>query len=248
MIRMPRDEYRMPRAYRRLWRAVHTVDALGQLMALWLEGHIASQPGYLDYRPDPETDELIPVLAAANRSGFLTTCSQPGLDTSEGHCVEQRATVSGHIADPALLVRLAVAARDAGLIVSIDGQPGIAEGMVPLTWDDLRDLWRPCRRAAIDAIARAAQVTIAAPEIGAAGDRLWDVLAQATTPPPILTCPACGSIDTLPVAVTLTGAVGDYAACTSCNHEWPLGPTDSQPTDGHSSSPSGDGARSRTTA
>ncbi|GGZ19658.1 DUF6919 domain-containing protein [Streptomyces nitrosporeus] len=35
----------MSRADRRRWRSARTVADLGELMALWLEGEIASRPG-----------------------------------------------------------------------------------------------------------------------------------------------------------------------------------------------------------
>lgn len=62
----------------RAWRRGGTLRELGGLMADWLEGSILYQPGYGATCPDPETRELVPALAAANRAGFLTISSQPG--------------------------------------------------------------------------------------------------------------------------------------------------------------------------
>lgn len=85
----------MNRSDRKAWASARTLADLGELTALWLEGRIASQPGYVaNCGPDPETLPHVPVLAACNRAGFVTAGSQPGVPlTREGW--EQRAAVEG---------------------------------------------------------------------------------------------------------------------------------------------------------
>ncbi len=61
------------------WRAARTLADLGELTAQWLEGKIASIPAVVPgCGPGEETAELIPVLAACNRAGYVTTVSRPG--------------------------------------------------------------------------------------------------------------------------------------------------------------------------
>jgi hypothetical protein len=76
------------------WAGARTLLEVGELTAQWLEGRIPKSPWY-GGEPDPETTEVVPVLAALNRIGFVTTESQPGKDPSEGYA--QRAEVSGYV-------------------------------------------------------------------------------------------------------------------------------------------------------
>jgi hypothetical protein len=105
------------RADRKAWASARTLADLGELTAQWLEGRIKSQPGYADgCGPDEETAELIPVLAACNRAGFVTDASQPGMAlTAEGW--DQRAAVQG-FASPQTADRLrdVLGARRSGFI------------------------------------------------------------------------------------------------------------------------------------
>jgi hypothetical protein len=88
----------MDRETSRRWRAAHTLADYGELTAQWLEGRIPSQPGYQpNCGPDDETLPHVEVLAAINRAGYITDCSQPGID-----CIgydharwRQRAAVTG---------------------------------------------------------------------------------------------------------------------------------------------------------
>lgn len=84
-----------------------TLADLGELTAQFLEGRIRDTPGF-GGPPDPETTELIPVLAAVNRAGFVTRQSQPGIPLDR-HGSAQRANVSGY-ADPGAFARLMTAA------------------------------------------------------------------------------------------------------------------------------------------
>jgi hypothetical protein len=104
------------------WRSARTLAGLGELTARWLEGTLESQPGYQPGAgPDPETVPLVPVLAALNRAGFVTTCSQPGKSGPgyDGAHWEQRAAVEGFTASLRLLARIGDAAPAAGLMVIV---------------------------------------------------------------------------------------------------------------------------------
>lgn len=188
----------MSRRDRNLWRSARTLADLGQHLAAWLDGDIKSWPGYMPgYGPDPETAELIPVLARLNRAGFLTDSSQPGADeTIDGHHWKQRAAVTGFIDDEDLLEDLSAAAIDAGLLVLIhrpapsptlhgytvtrlDGQPHTTFGDY-VTPRDLRGMWPVINRQAFDAVAHATQLTIVDPRWGS-DDRLWRALDNAIT-------------------------------------------------------------------
>ncbi|MFI0742397.1 DUF6919 domain-containing protein [Streptomyces sp. NPDC021100] len=188
----------MSRADRAHWRSARTLDDLGQLVALWLEGTITSQTGYQPgYGPDEETTELIPVLAAANRAGFVTDCSQPGCDeTVDGRRWQQRAAVSGLITDTALLTDLVQAAEQAGLITILHGiRPGAHRHSVivttcdgePITGfgghlsrTDLKTIWPDISRSAFSEVTQATQLTLIEPAYGP-DDQLWKTLHQVVT-------------------------------------------------------------------
>jgi hypothetical protein len=76
-----------------LWLEARSLTELGELTARWLEGGIDDSPWY-GTGPDPETTELIPILAKLNRIGFVTDQSQPGEGPSDDGSA-QRANVSG---------------------------------------------------------------------------------------------------------------------------------------------------------
>jgi len=100
------------------WAQASTLAELGALGALWLEGAIPSQPGYERMcGPDPETADLVPVLARLNRAGFFTCSSQPGV-LGDGY--QQRAAVGGFISDPDLF---------AAIVASMTDTSGDAAGM-----------------------------------------------------------------------------------------------------------------------
>ncbi|MCY0946298.1 DUF6919 domain-containing protein [Streptomyces antarcticus] len=186
------------RADRRLWRAAVTFSDLAALTARWLEGDIRSHPGVMpNHGPDAETQPLIPLLAAANCVGFLTDSSQPGHDAADcdGILWEQRASVTGFVADPELLTRLVDAAEEAGLLLLVSFPDDyLQRGLVVTrvngmdytrfgrswTRPELRGAWpsRLINETAFDTVARAAQLTIAAPEFGSS-NTLWTVLDEA---------------------------------------------------------------------
>lgn len=191
---------RMSRADAERWQEARTVVDLADLTALWLEGEIGSQPGYAaGYGPDPETLDLIPVLADANRAGYLTHQSQPGEPPGIGYDGEtwaQRAAVCGY-ASADLAARLHAAATEAGLIVHVyapsrrrrrgerhgttvttrAGQPYTGFGQ-RLPRHLIQFLYGDCHPDAVAAIQAAHQVTVIDPEWGR-DDRLWPVLAAA---------------------------------------------------------------------
>lgn len=88
-------------ASRRLWRAARSFDELCELGARFVAGDLASFPGWGHACLDLESEDLAPLLAALNRSGLLTLCSQPGL-REPVRALEQRAFVSGFASDRAV--------------------------------------------------------------------------------------------------------------------------------------------------
>lgn len=199
----------MSRADRRAWRSARTVADLGRLMAHWLAGDLASRPGYQPrHGPDPETADLLPLLVAANRAGYLTTNSQPGSagDGWDGARWEQRAAVSGLVdaADQQLLDRLTETAERMGVdfilhttldapgsgsavVTTRNGQPVTAFGGT-LGIRDLELMWRGCDSQALAAVSGAVQVTLIDPDVGPS-TRVWDAVDRATARD---ACTACG--------------------------------------------------------
>jgi hypothetical protein len=186
----------MNRTDRKLWAQTRTLADIGELTAQWLEGSIASVPGYCG-GPAEETASLVPVLAAVNRAGFVTDQSQPG---GSGDGWEQRAAVSG-FADDATLDALTRAARKApdGLVLLAceaarfrldyrSALPVTRSGGRDFTWfgaalprRHLRDSWigyGECGREAVKAVCNAWQVTLVDTEWGREYSPLWAVLAD----------------------------------------------------------------------
>jgi len=98
-------------ADRRAWRQARTLPEIGYLAADWLEGSRRWSPSY-GSRPDPETAELMPLLADLNRAGYVTGNSQPGHIGRgyDGAHWEQRAGVDGFCSE-----ELAEAIQDSAL-------------------------------------------------------------------------------------------------------------------------------------
>jgi hypothetical protein len=182
----------MNRADRKRWESARTLADLGELTALWLEGEIGKAPGY-DGGPAPETQDLIGVLAAANRARFVTCGSQPGLLSEHS---DQRAAVEGFACD-SVMRRLDCLAAGDGLLINV--QPASRHMSwalsVPVTTAygatftrfgtqlsrrHIRDScegYGVCHRAAVRALCSAWQVTIVDREWGR-NDRLWAALAE----------------------------------------------------------------------
>jgi len=190
------------RSDRAAWASARTLADLCELTARWLEGTVTGQPGYCG-PSDIEDPKLVPLLAALNRAGFMTTTSQVGLiqHGSGGTHAEQRAAVEG-FASPEVAAWLIAAAQDAGLsvvaydpasrprwryrydravtVTQVNGRRFTAFG-VQLPRRHIRDAhigYGVCGRDAVKALCSAWQVTIIDPEWGQE-TFLWDVLAAA---------------------------------------------------------------------
>jgi len=88
-------DWRLLHAERRLWAQAPDVASLRELTARWCLGEL-SWAGVGQPAPrDAETVEIGEVLAAANRSGLLTSHSQPAAEFHDG-TVQQRAFVEGY--------------------------------------------------------------------------------------------------------------------------------------------------------
>jgi hypothetical protein len=184
----------MNRSDRKLWAQARTLADVGELTAQWLEGRIASVPGYCG-GPDEETSELIPVLAAANRAGFVTYGSQPGCS---GPGWEQRAGVDG-FADPETFMRLWQATEGLPLLRSAEqasrfwvryrtampvtragGRVWTRFGAV-LPRRHLTDSWvgyGECHSDGVKAVCGAWQITLIDHEWGREDSPLWAALAE----------------------------------------------------------------------
>jgi hypothetical protein len=203
------------RADRRAWRSARSLEDLGALVARWLEGDIATAPGY-DGPPSAETAALVPVLAPANRAGFVTSGSQPG---ATGRW-EQRAAVEG-FASVRTALALTAAAQAAGLLViahdparlprwriryrscmgvTRDNGQLVTRFGAQLSRRHLRDRWTGygvCHPAAVDALCAAWQVTVVDPGWGR-NDRLWAVLERSTAGHPAAAGSAASCVCPLP--------------------------------------------------
>ncbi len=67
------------------WRNATSFEELCALAVEFLDGDLPAFPGWMAPDIDEETDDLVPALAAANESGFLTTASQPGACPALSH-------------------------------------------------------------------------------------------------------------------------------------------------------------------
>lgn len=176
------------RAHGHLWKEARTLADLGKLTARWLEGAITYQPGYIG-GPSPETGPLIPHLAAYNRAGLFTTCSQPGTESLTGGA--QRAWVSAFCAETALDAIVTHAARS-GLITlcAAPGKDSLLElevthygGMaityaVPMADEYIDAYYADDCPGALDAIKTAWRIDVIDPVWGR-NSVLWNCLADA---------------------------------------------------------------------
>lgn len=189
----------MSRIDRDRWYEARSVHALGVLTAQWLEGRIASQPGYAPgYGPDEETGDLVPTLARANRAGYLTTASQPdhGPIPEDGIGVWcQRAAVEGWVFAAGAIEGLVSRARRAELIILthpvsprmftrqcgrgidvtlLDDEVMTGFG-AQYTAREVKRRYTGCSAEAIEHLLEATLVTLAAPYYGP-DDTVWRVL------------------------------------------------------------------------
>jgi len=187
----------MPNWMNNPWRNAASVADLGNLMADWLQGRIRTWPGYMDTKTEPETRHLIPTLAAANRAGFVTTCSQPGeppIRGYDGRMWRQRAAVDGWIADSYLLDRIRSQAERAGITVITNrpgdrSHPGIVateadgEARTGFGWSPghrrlISSEWPGVGNGAIAELRTATHLTLIDPEWGR-DNQLWPALTRA---------------------------------------------------------------------
>lgn len=192
----------MSAADRAAWGSARTLAELGELTARWLEGGLASQPGYCG-PSDIEDPALVPMLAKLNRAGFMTTGSQIGEDGPgyDGAHWQQRATVEGFATQdvaleiigtlaPTELVTISYGPSSLprwryryghAMVVTRRGDHDYTRFGVQLPRRHIRDPWLGygiCHQDAVTALCNAWQVTVIDLEWGRP-DVLWRVLAAA---------------------------------------------------------------------
>jgi hypothetical protein len=187
----------LTRADRPRWVAARTLPDLCELTAQWLEGRIASQPGYYGSVDVDEDDapDLTDTLVALNRAGFLTNSSQAGFDGLgyDGAHWHLRAAVTGFADDidwlfdavdgethdiVAYRCRTCHRARRNPVKVTYrdgvpvtDFGPGLSRRVIA------REMYNGCSAEAIDAVCGAWQITIYDRRFGT--NDLWPVLRAA---------------------------------------------------------------------
>jgi hypothetical protein len=159
------------------WSKALDLEDLRDLTALWLEGSVSAHPAYYG-RPDPETATLVPVLAEANRAGYLTVGSQPGDE-------ESLAAVEG-FCDDVVAPRLTAVARSAGLDVCCtqvrarrryrDLGPGCVFGSVP-SRQDVGVMFLGCPARLVRQLRHDAHFVVIVATEGRR-ERLWDTLRE----------------------------------------------------------------------
>lgn len=176
---------------RELWRAARTLEDLGGLGAQWLEGGITFLPAYFGDGPAPETKGLVHHLAAANRAGYFTISSQPGVPLVRGN--GQRAYVWG-FADEAttdavqaalLGTRLVALANPPGRDTALSIPVTTMDVGLPCTWAgstyspaDIIAFYADDVPEAVESLLNAWQLTVFDPEWGD-NSLLWEKLAEA---------------------------------------------------------------------
>lgn len=179
-----------------VWRDARTIADLGQAMALWMEGRLPSWPGYdspFGYEEEDGARHLVPILAAANRAGFLTTGSQPGFDGTgyDGARWRQRAAVDGIVHDHSpLLGRLAALERQgfevfrgwpkkAVAITDRNGEPETEFGGFRLSRNQAAREWHGIGRHALRELKARGTVLHIVDPVWGRDDRLWPALASS---------------------------------------------------------------------
>jgi hypothetical protein len=188
----------LTRQDRRRWAAARTLAELGELTAQWLEGSVASQPGY--YGPvdvdEQDAPGMTAVLVRLNRAGLVSNCSQAGhdgLDDAGAHW-RQLAAVTG-FAEQTTVDQLTTALtgtryqtivwpcasgmrnRGRGIVVtSADGRPVTRFGDQIGRYVIANEIYDGCHQDAIAAVCAALQVTLYDPQPGA--NDLWPTLAE----------------------------------------------------------------------
>jgi hypothetical protein len=188
----------MPAKDRARWAQAGSLADVGELTAQWLEGRIASQPGYCG---PVDTDELdapgmTGILIRLNRVGVVTNSSQAGLIRTykgRGPWVQHAAVAGFAHADAADQLRTLIAAvpglvftaceRRRGPVapVSFDGDHVFTDFGAPLPAADIAGTWvgyGVCQPAAVAQLVAATQFAIYDAEPGR-NDVLWPALARA---------------------------------------------------------------------
>jgi hypothetical protein len=181
-----------------VWRDARSMADLGLAMADWLEGRGPSWPGCdgpFGQEEENGARHLIRYLAAMNRAGLVTVCSQPGMEGPgyDGAHWRQKAFVEGYIDHRSpLLNKVLQAAASVGLLVvrgtrrppepvpvtDRNGQP-VTGITVKYPRNLLAREWHGIGRHALrDLRDHGAHVTIYDPEWGR-DDRLWPALIGA---------------------------------------------------------------------
>lgn len=162
-----------------LWANARTLAEVAELVARWLAGEIAFQPGYSG--PVDVDEDLAPGMTAAliavNRAGFLT-------DQSQGAISAEVAAAKGYLERHAYVA--GVATQAAWPLVIATRAKGLRLAAAYWSESHIRHWWTGygvCHRDAVREILAAKRVRIYDPELGR-NDRLWPALlaaAQTTT-------------------------------------------------------------------
>ncbi|MFI8784378.1 DUF6919 domain-containing protein [Streptomyces albidoflavus] len=147
---------RMSRADSHRWNTARTPADLGDLMALWLEGGLASRPGYEPHW-GPDDEALLDRL--------LRSAADTGMNTCVNH-VRRR---GGRQGQPIV-------------VTTCDGQPVTAFGG-RIRRADLALEWAGTHPRLFAQIATGTYLTIAAPTYGTTGQSLWRALDTISQPP-----------------------------------------------------------------
>jgi hypothetical protein len=192
----------MDRTDHNRWASARTLLDLGELTACWLEGRLASLPGYVpDEGPDEDLRPLMPVLTRLNRLGYVMTGAQPGRDSApgfDGALWQSRAAIEG-VCRMSTAVTLSRYARENSLhVTQYDARyafrrwplrsPRLSpvvvteRALTPHTWfgcglDRITSYAEECGPAAREALKHGVLVTIADPRYGD-HDSLWQFLDQ----------------------------------------------------------------------
>lgn len=173
----------------RAWREARDFSQLCELGARFLEGELPCFPGWGAPEVDQETDALVPLLAAANRAGFLTLASQRGAPASpgaDGRTERRRAFVCGFAAEGTAQTleqlsadgELEVAREGRDLTLGLRGQEPFLVVGADAAARELEIFAEYIHADALSALRNARYVCLADGTWGR-DDRLWPKLARA---------------------------------------------------------------------
>ena len=169
-----------------MWRAAQSFGELCELTERFLRGEITVFPGWNAPELDVESDEIVPVLCAACRAGFLTCASQPARP-------DQRAFVAGFAHETAAQQLARMAGLDVRLFSPEFEGPSRAEPVSrhagrfhafaghDARFEELACFEGEIGAAAFDALRSAVYVSAFDPEWGRT-DRLWSELTRVLEP------------------------------------------------------------------